>query len=222
MSNSRSPLRHQAIEDSTYGVRSLNSSASASCVLSDETSEELGHSQSTGEAAAEASLMYPTPRSDSPFMPDLGRRSAQEHGSTGSTPIPPVTRLTGLLTPLLLRSPQRGSSADSEVPSTPKSVSLRSLRLSDDDYSVDEATSQVLTSSGEDEDEEEMQEENLLPNDAVTSGSAPQLVMPSIRIPSRRPFTERGKGIGKLKIMVAGAKGTIGIRNDTSHELTFI
>jgi len=79
---------------------------------------------------------------------------------------------------------------------------------------VDEATSQVLTSSGEEEDEEEMQEEHLLPNDAAMSGSAPQLVMPSMRIPSRRPFTERGKGIGKLKIMVAGAKGTINLRLD--------
>jgi len=95
------------------------------------------------------------------------------------------------------------------MPSTPKSVSLRSLRLSDDDYSVDEAASQALTSSGEEEDEEELQEETLLANETVALSSAPQLVMPSIRMPSRRPFTERGKGIGKLKIMVAGAKGGI-------------
>lgn len=77
--------------------------------------------------------------------------------------------------------------------------------MSDDDYSVDEAASQALTSSAEEEDENEMQEDTLLASEAL--GSAPQLVMPSIRMPSRRPFTERGKGIGKLKIMVAGVQG---------------
>jgi hypothetical protein len=80
---------------------------------------------------------------------------------------------------------------------------------------VDEATSQALTSSGEDEDE--MVEDTVLANHeeyAVEAGPAPQLVMPSIRMPTRRPFTERGKSIGKLKIMVVGAKGMLGLRDD--------
>ncbi len=89
--------------------------------------------------------------------------------------------------------------------STPNSVSLRSLRLSDDEYSVDDAGSQVLTSSGEDEEEAD---ETMLPDGAQTE-SLPQLVMPSISMPRRRPFTERGKNIGKLKIMVAGSKGML-------------
>jgi hypothetical protein len=38
--------------------------------------------------------------------------------------------------------------------------------------------------------------------------SFPQLVMPSIQMPSRRPFTTKGKAMGKLKIMVAGESGT--------------
>ena len=84
-------------------------------------------------------------------------------------------------------------------------MSLRSLRLSDDEYSVDEAGSQVLTSSGEDEEAEEV-DETMLAEGAQTE-SLPQLVMPSISMPRRRPFTERGKNIGKLKIMVAGSKG---------------
>ncbi|KAJ2894199.1 hypothetical protein MKZ38_007839 [Zalerion maritima] len=41
----------------------------------------------------------------------------------------------------------------------------------------------------------------------MDSGSAPQLVMPSIKMPSRRPFTEIGKGMGRLKILVAGDSG---------------
>ncbi|KAI0432221.1 Septin-domain-containing protein [Xylaria sp. FL1042] len=39
------------------------------------------------------------------------------------------------------------------------------------------------------------------------SGSAPQLVMPSIMMPSRRPFTETGKSLGRLKILLAGDSG---------------
>lgn len=42
----------------------------------------------------------------------------------------------------------------------------------------------------------------------LDSGSAPQLIMPSIKMPSRRPFTEAGKNMGRLKIMVAGDTGT--------------
>ncbi|KAI1144603.1 Septin-domain-containing protein [Hypoxylon sp. FL0543] len=39
------------------------------------------------------------------------------------------------------------------------------------------------------------------------SGSAPQLVMPSIKMPSRRPFTETGKSLGRLKVLFAGDSG---------------
>lgn len=35
----------------------------------------------------------------------------------------------------------------------------------------------------------------------------PQLVMPSIKMPSRRPFTEEGKRIGRLKVLIAGDSG---------------
>lgn len=41
----------------------------------------------------------------------------------------------------------------------------------------------------------------------MESGSAPQLVMPSIEMPSRRPFTEEGKRIGRLKVLIAGDSG---------------
>ncbi|KAF3012171.1 hypothetical protein E8E14_005998 [Neopestalotiopsis sp. 37M] len=44
--------------------------------------------------------------------------------------------------------------------------------------------------------------------DMVDSGSAPQLVMPSIKMPSRRPFTATGKSLGRLKVLCAGASKT--------------
>jgi hypothetical protein len=37
--------------------------------------------------------------------------------------------------------------------------------------------------------------------------SASQLVMPSIKMPSRRPFTEKGRNIGRLKVLIAGDSG---------------
>lgn len=59
-------------------------------------------------------------------------------------------------------------------------------------------------------DEEEEEEKETLPRstlDMMESGSAPQLVMPSIKMPSRRPFTETGKNMGHLKVLVAGRSG---------------
>jgi hypothetical protein len=41
----------------------------------------------------------------------------------------------------------------------------------------------------------------------MDSGSAPQLVMPSIKMPSRRPFTDEGKRMGRLKVLIAGDSG---------------
>jgi septin family protein len=41
----------------------------------------------------------------------------------------------------------------------------------------------------------------------MDSGSAPQLIMPSIKMPSRRPFTEDGKRMGRLKVLIAGDSG---------------
>ncbi|OTA95120.1 hypothetical protein M434DRAFT_394012 [Hypoxylon sp. CO27-5] len=42
---------------------------------------------------------------------------------------------------------------------------------------------------------------------SMDSGSAPQLVMPSIKMPSRRPFTDTGKSLGRLKVLFAGDSG---------------
>lgn len=37
--------------------------------------------------------------------------------------------------------------------------------------------------------------------------AVPQLVMPSLTVPKRRLFTESGRAIGKLSILVTGPKG---------------
>ncbi|KAF1834458.1 hypothetical protein BDW02DRAFT_568986 [Decorospora gaudefroyi] len=85
------------------------------------------------------------------------------------------------------------------VSSTPRTASMNSLKLSDEEYAMDDAGSQAVVSSGEEEEYAETQQGG--------GSSFPQLVMPSIQMPTRRPFTTRGKAMGKLKIMVAGETG---------------
>jgi hypothetical protein len=74
-----------------------------------------------------------------------------------------------------------------------------SRRNSDAGSYMDDIASQAIVSSGD--------EERGIGEEMMDSGSAPQLVMPSIKMPSRRPFTERGKNMGRLKVMIAGDSG---------------
>ena len=85
----------------------------------------------------------------------------------------------------------------SSVPSSPKSYSHRSFRPSDEE-SMDEAGSQAIISSSEDEARPPLDTQN----------ESLSLIMPSIKMPSRRPFTERGKAMGRLKVLIAGDSGT--------------
>ena len=87
------------------------------------------------------------------------------------------------------------------MPSTPTSLSLHSLKLSDEESALDEIASQVVMSSGEEEDEGHTEQ--------GASCSFPQLVMPSIQMPTRRPFTTKGKAMGKLKLLVVGEAGRV-------------
>lgn len=99
-----------------------------------------------------------------------------------------------------LSTPINASSQEPSLSSSPKSFSSRSLAKSDDELTQDGNSSQAIESGDDDE-----------PLDNTSSSmqdSAPQLIMPSIRMPSRRPFTENGRQLGKFKILVAGGRGT--------------
>ncbi|KAH9868571.1 hypothetical protein J1614_007643, partial [Plenodomus biglobosus] len=89
----------------------------------------------------------------------------------------------------------------SNVSSPPRSVSMQSLKLSDEDSMVDEVASQAIASSGDEDEDEHVDTQQ------GASASFPQLVMPSIQMPRRRPFTTKGKAMGKLKLLVAGRSG---------------
>ncbi|KAK0316102.1 hypothetical protein LTR82_012395 [Friedmanniomyces endolithicus] len=124
---------------------------------------------------------------ESPYRSHLRRGSASSSANLSSQP----------LTPLRM-SPQ----PDSAMPSTPRSGSPKSFRLSDEEGSTaDETGSQAIQSSSSGE-----EDEDLHVGESQES-SMPRLVMPSISVPARRPFTDRGKRMGRLKVMVVGQKG---------------
>ena len=154
-----------------------------------DTLEGLSHSTSTVVAKKDADEAAQSPRR---------RSTLKAKGSTISQRSPSVRGNVRLsqqepLTPLLIPS------ETSSLPSSPKSTSTRSLRPSEAGSTAEDTGSQAILSSGDEEPE---------PNPSLQHAeSAPQLIMPSIRMPSRRPFTERGKRTGNFKILVAGSRG---------------
>lgn len=43
--------------------------------------------------------------------------------------------------------------------------------------------------------------------DGIAGSHTPQLIMPSLMVPRRRPFSDTGKSLGKLKVLVTGPDG---------------
>ena len=121
-------------------------------------------------------------RSDSASL--LPAYLQQQHQATPSMSQP--------LTPISFASPTQGSSP----PSSPISTSTHSLRPSDEEL-TDDGASQAVVSSGD--------EDNS--TSPLIHEGAPQLIMPSIKIPSRKPFTEKGKNMGRLKVLLVGKSG---------------
>lgn len=111
--------------------------------------------------------------------------------SRDSSVQPSINILSRPLTPLIPDDP-------SSLPSSPKSLSNQSFRPLDDISITDEISSQAV---GSDEEEKP----GLSPNLGPVNVS--QLIMPSIKMPSRRPFTEKGKAMGRFKILLAGPPG---------------
>lgn len=213
---------NQTIQDSSYGVQSLEDAITSSIFEKPEAEKDDGHHKTTvlGKrkspknpvhpkiiAAAQRIISPESSRAGSSSSPTSSpsekNGSARRSSQQVSASQPP--------TPFHLSpSPTPGDS--SVQPSTPKSGSLKSLRLSDEeeDAAGDEVESQAVESStgGEEGEEDRVGDgDEGGEKGKVVGEKAPQLVMPSIRMPTRRPFTERGKQMGKLKILIAGAGG---------------
>ncbi|CCC11520.1 hypothetical protein SMACR_02178 [Sordaria macrospora] len=85
-------------------------------------------------------------------------------------------------------------------------VSDTSSRRNSICFSDDFDMASIAPSVHADENDTEQENEHL-GSTMMDSGSAPQLIMPSIKMPSRRPFTDQGKSMGRLKVLVAGDSG---------------
>ena len=156
-------------------------------------------SKEKGEAGAEYGSGETAPQSTAPFTPKLaGRydRLQEWHRQMSHTTI------SQPLTPLTAASPALFGSAGQN---SPRTSSIRSLQLSEDeDDMADENASQALVTSDEEDDPVHMKSRRH--RNGLFS-PAPELVMPSLSMPSRRPFTTRGRQMGRLKLCVAGSKG---------------
>lgn len=104
--------------------------------------------------------------------------SSNQHAPL-SRPITPITLGTSVTGSLI-------SGPSSRRNSFLGSVSANAISSDEDDHVVERSTVDMLESSS----------------------SAPQLVMPSIKMPSRRPFTSTGKSLGRSKVLCAGASRT--------------
>ena len=186
-----SPDDSDTCRDSMYGVQSLDETvqeASLAASQSETTHPVIyePHSQpdnlNDNDDARPRSTFKP-PERLSPFK----QLNPQQQSSDDILSYP--------LTPLNLSF----QNASSSLPSSPKSTSNNSLKPLDDISITDDLSSQAVASGEEDSD----------PGEALTSNpdTVSQLIMPSIRMPTRRPFTERGKAMGRLKVVVAGSTG---------------
>ena len=186
----------ESLKDSSFGVQSLADTMRSEPALdmSSTSQTRVNHGEKDSTIRPDAHEEKPSPRKSTV---DDERSALSSTSSTGGNRPPSTTTnnarqsLTAHLTP----SPINSSSALS----SPKSSSLHSFQVSDSDSIPGDGSSQAIMSSEEDEDE---------PPSEVQD-SSPQLVMPSIKMPSRRPFTERGKTMGRFKVLLAGAAGTL-------------
>lgn len=194
----RRPNREPVAEgsESTFGVESLQeTTCNVANVDENEKNDSDSHEDRKWEGRRRSTLKPvvrdrdSSPESLERALQDRAKDASVTHSSIRPTSAPSASES---LTSLSQVSQLQGLS----LPSSPKSTSTRSFRPSDEE-SMDEVASQAIVSS---EEEEEYSVSEL-------QDSAPQLIMPSIRMPSRRPFTEKGKGTGRLKILIAGDSG---------------
>jgi len=142
-------------------------------------------------------------RDSSTSRPSLGSKNTSEpfrHGEgTMSVPATPPMRPSAVPHSLISPGPSGPASAMSSVSSRRGSFTGSLL----DDMG---SHAPSLYGGGGNTGTSVAGDDNL-PASMLDSGSAPQLIMPSLKLPSRRPFTDEGKSMGRLKVLIAGDSG---------------
>ncbi|KAI9671024.1 MAG: hypothetical protein M1831_005109 [Alyxoria varia] len=186
--------------NSTYGVHSLDPGIEATPSLTHDGSPQgtKGNTSTKSNDPIASNTLEPAPKASN-------SNSARESPTRASGERDEFSTARGLPFPTPTSLVSHSPGTDSVPISTPKSpTSLRSLRLSDeDDVSADEHFGQTISTG------KSMQDTATRIEPIVQDAQdAPQLVMPTMDIPRRRPFTEKGKHMGKLKTMVAGTRNS--------------
>ncbi|KAL3470384.1 hypothetical protein BJX99DRAFT_49839 [Aspergillus californicus] len=200
-----SPAEAENPRDSMYGVQSFDEFISPVSSSAPQTElDPLSASKPISISASPASQQQPWDKDseDDDERPGV-RRSAtlkgldSTHLSNLDSTFPP-SNLTSPrpLTPLNLFTPDDPSS----LPSSPKSITNQSSRHLDDISIADDLSIQAVVSGEEDEESR--------PALDPTFDTMSQLIMPSIAMPSRRPFTDKGRAIGRVKLLFAGETGS--------------
>lgn len=180
-----------SVSESSFGIKSLVEDNAVA-----EADNDREDSNSNGRRRSTIKPRRLVQRDSSMDSLGLGSFAGSDDSSPSRAQKNPasITSASQPLTPLSYASP----TFESSEAGSPKSMSLRSFRHSDDD-SLDGRSSQAIMSDSEEEEEADLP--------ASASMTAPQFIMPSIMMPSRRPFTPRGQELGKLKILLAGSSG---------------
>lgn len=182
--------------EENYGVRSLEETIEEVETPDEKNASEQGDNHGIYGARRRFTIRPRVYESREHSSDSLGQDSILS--STASSPprFPKLRPRRGSgsapMTPISYTSP----TMESSMPGSPKSMSSRSLLHSDED-SADDGASQAIVSSGDEDGE----------SPPRSQGQAPQLIMPSLMMPIRRPFTERGKALGRLKVLLAGGSG---------------
>jgi septin family protein len=178
----------RTVEDSNYGIQSFQMEEEDTAIEDKEGGEDTIASKITPG--------------------DLNRRESnvtnrsQSSNTTLKTTFVSARQLPHKLSNPTLSQPLTPVYPDSSAPESslpsPLSFSLRSFKNSDSDSLLESSDGQNMLLSADGEYDSEL---------ASPDASDPQLIMPSIMMPSRRPFTDRGKAMGKIKVLIAGDSG---------------
>lgn len=123
-------------------------------------------------------------RHPQPSTSAVASSTAEQDGSRPSTPV-------------FARAFRPGSV--NSIPSSPEGLS--SVTMSEDPHSLSASFSELPPSHSP-----------VCGSSPVSvRGPVPQLVMPSLAVPQRRPFSEAGRSLGKLKVLVTGRRGKLGV-----------
>ncbi|KAL4759523.1 uncharacterized protein BDW70DRAFT_139778 [Aspergillus foveolatus] len=201
-----SPAESEGLRDSMYGIQSFDGTTSTASSVA-VTLPDLDASSISKPVSTTASPAPPPQWNNNLEEADDASSNARQSPTLRDLDSIHIPRLEASFLPSNLTSPRPftplnylNSDDQSSLPSSPKSITNQSTRHLDEISITDDLSSQAVASG----DEEEDPRPPLNPNSEPTS----QLIMPSITIPSRRPFTEKGKALGRMKLLLAGAAGS--------------